>query len=189
MQRNKMQNKRAIGFALIFLCLCLGCANTNIKPNTDLSIPGPENLEEMVLESDIIVIVNLTGVEEVEKEGKQKAKLMDVEVTDVIRGEAILERSIITIDTLQRLSAWNDPKQRRFLLFLKPSSQKSDGQAVYVITGGVMGILMVDDQGLLFYTTVEPLYPNSKKFYMDEAFTGLTIEEAREKINEILDGK
>jgi hypothetical protein len=48
---------------------------------------------------------------------------------------------------------------------------------------------MVDDQGLLFYTTVEPLYPNSKKFYMDEAFTGLTIEEAREKIHGILDGK
>jgi len=143
----------------------------------------------MIVASGAIVVVNLTGVEEVEKEGKQKAKLMDVEVTDVIRGEPNLERSIITIDTLQRLRAWNDPEQRRFLLFLKPSSQKSDGQAVYVITGGVKGILIVDDQGLLFYTTVEPLYPNSKKFYMDEAFTGLTIEEAREKINGILYGK
>lgn len=48
---------------------------------------------------------------------------------------------------------------------------------------------MVDPQGLLFYTTVEPLYPNSKKFFMDEAFTGLTIDEAREKINGILRGQ
>jgi len=133
-----------------------------------------------------IVAVNLTGREEVEKEGYQKLKLMDVEVTYVIRGDDGLEGNIITIETLERLRAWSDPEQRRFLLFMNRLEEESGQYPVYRVNGISSGIMMINSQGHLFWTKGEPLIPGSKKFYMDEAFTGLTLEEAKEKINGIL---
>jgi hypothetical protein len=140
----------------------------------------------MLMGAQTIVAVNLTGREEVEKEGYQKLKLMDVEVTEVVRGDSRLGGSIITIETLERLRAWSDPEQRRFLLFLNRLEEESERYPVYRVNGISSGIMMIDPQGHLFWTKGEPSIPGSKKFYMDEAFTGLTLEEAREKINGIL---
>ncbi|GBF74460.1 hypothetical protein PA598K_02805 [Paenibacillus sp. 598K] len=167
------------------LSLCIGCS----QPSSGLSVPGPETLEELLAGTKTIAAVNLTGIEEVEPAkhaGYQKLKLMDVEVTDIIRGDDGLEGSIITIETLESLRAWRDPEQRRYLLFLNRVKDKTGKRVLYRVTGTTSGIMMIDPQGLLFWTKGEPLIPGSKKFYMDEAFTGLTIEEAKEKINGIL---
>jgi len=157
--------------------------------SSGLSGGGPETLDELLAESETIMAVNLTGVEEDANQGYIKLKLKEAEVTDVIRGDTGMLGQKIVINTVASLSAWQNPEQRRYLFFMNRPEQNGGVLPEYKITGEVMGILMVDAQGLLFYTTVEPLYPNSKKFYMDEAFTGLTLEEARDKINEILDRK
>jgi len=143
----------------------------------------------MLVESETIMAVNLTGVEEDANQGYIKLKLKEAEVTDVIRGDKEMIGQTIIIDTVASLSTWQDPEQHRYLLFMNESIEDREVNPVYQVTGLTTGILMIDSNDLLFWRKRDPLYPNSKKFYMDEAFTGLTIEEAREKIHGILDGK
>ncbi|WP_020616538.1 hypothetical protein [Paenibacillus daejeonensis] len=178
----------AVGALLMLVGLCLGCSEEHKKQqSTGLSGDFPDTLEDMITESGTIVAVNLTGketVSEVRDSGNYiKTKLPEAEVTEVIRGDPELAGQMINVLPLN-ISAY---PEHRYLLFMNRSQELIGEHPVYVINGG--GHLKIDEQGLLFWTKAEPLYPNSKPFYMDEAFTGLTIDEAQEKINGILQEK
>ncbi|MCR8656562.1 hypothetical protein [Paenibacillus endoradicis] len=143
---------------------------------------GPDSFEQMIKESESIVVAHRTGVDTIiSSENQINTVRFQIEVSEVLKGDLDLSQQKIKIQTLEQLRAWRDEGQEKYILFLEPYSRE-DEENVYRVVGLTFGVLKIDEFNQVFWSRGLNQSGSGNLFYMDEEFRGLSLEDTINKI-------
>lgn len=123
------------GNALLFylILLLITCCAKNASDNTGIMVnEGPESFQQMIKESETIVVAHKTGVATIiSSENVITTIHLQFEVSEELKGNPELGQQKVNIETLEQLRAWRDEGQEKYILFLEPRVRsKEERQSV-----------------------------------------------------------
>jgi len=182
--RKEVSLIRLQGNVLLF-CLILLITGCNNKASIDtglMSTAGPESFQQMIKQSETIVVVHKTGVDTIKSSENTITTIhVQFEVSEVLKGDSELSQQKINIETLEQLRAWRDEGQENYILFLEPHAAEAENK-FYRIVGLTLGVLKIDQSNQVFWSKGLEQSGSGNQFYMDEEFRGLSLEDTVHKI-------